>query len=270
MNHLENSNFSQFKGLIFDIDGTLTHDGKAIAGAIDVIKQLREQEFQLRFVTNTTGRSPHQLATQLSRLGFCVIAEEIQTSVTACKHYLSTEMKGKSGYLAIPDVTKPMLTGIEHNEINPDFVVIGDLENGFDYKLLNKLFNFIHNGARLIAFHRNPFYFREGKTWLDSGAFTRVFEGITNQAAIITGKPSSALFNSAVSSMGLMPEQVLVVGDDVSSDIQGANNSGLHSILVGTGKFKPEHLTGDFPKANTIIDSLTELTNLLSNIKAGK
>ncbi len=108
-----------------------------------------------------------------------------------------------------------------------------------------------------------PFISEDDKTWLDSGAFTRLFESITDNTATITGKPSPALFNSAVYSMGLPSDQVLVVGDDVLSDIQGANNAGLYSILVGTGKFKPEHLTGNFPKANAFVSSLTELINLL-------
>ncbi len=160
MNNLKNTNVSQCKGVIFDIDGTLALDSKAISDAIPTISQLREKYLQLRFVTNTTGSSPQQLSSKLSQLGFDIAPEEIQTSATACKHYLSTELSGQSGYFAIPDVTRSMLTGFEYNEINPDFVVIGDLDEGFDYQLLNKLFNYIRDGAKLVAFHRNPFYFR--------------------------------------------------------------------------------------------------------------
>jgi HAD superfamily hydrolase (TIGR01458 family) len=266
MNRIKKINYSMIKGIILDIDGTLTHDGSAIKGAVDVIANLRKSNFKLRFVTNTTGRSPEQISGQLAQLGFDIYPEEIQTSVTACQHYLSTNLQGKSGYFAVPDVTMPMLKGFVNNDSDPSFVVIGDLDDEFSYEMLNRLFNFVHNGAQLIAFHRNPYYFKEGKTFLDSGAFTRAFEGITNKQAVITGKPSSALFDGAVSSMEVKPEQVVVVGDDVSSDILGAQNANLVSILVGTGKFKPEHLKRGFPQANAFIESLSELIPLFENI----
>jgi ribonucleotide monophosphatase NagD (HAD superfamily) len=61
MNRIKKINYSMIKGIILDIDGTLTHDGSAIKGAVDVIANLRKSNFKLRFVTNTTGRSPEQI-----------------------------------------------------------------------------------------------------------------------------------------------------------------------------------------------------------------
>ncbi|MDU6414261.1 HAD hydrolase-like protein [Mixta calida] len=91
-------------------------------------------------------------------------------------------------------------------------------------------------------FHRNPWYFRAGKTWLDSGAFTLALETATQRQAVVTGKPSPVLFNSALASMGLDKSQALMVDDDVTTDIVGARAIGLPTLLVGSGKFRPDDL----------------------------
>lgn len=255
------------KGLIFDIDGTLILHNKPLSGAIDTINALRSANISLRFVTNATGQSPKELAQKLQHLGFHLNADEIQTSVTACQQLLTDEFKGKTGYVAVPDTTKTILAGalenIKQTEEKPDFVLMGDLGNHFDYQILNKIFNYLLQGAQLITFHRNPYIFRDSQTWLDSGAFTMAFEAITQQSARVTGKPFPALFDSAARSMGLNNDQVLVVGDDIYADIPGAINAGMASALVCTGKFKPEHLSNDYPQASLVLQALPELIDKL-------
>ncbi|MCX4027273.1 HAD-IIA family hydrolase [Endozoicomonas sp. SM1973] len=263
VNYLDVIDYSKIKGIILDIDGTLVLNNLALPGAVDAIAKLRGAGIILQFVTNTTGRSPEQLSVMLTKLGFDIKSHEIQTSVSACKYYISTHFAGKSGYLAIPEATKQMLPEVGHTEENPAFVILGDLDYGFNYEVLNRVFNFIRQGAQLIAFHRNPYYFKEGKTWLDSGAFTSALESITQQTAVITGKPSPTLFDSAVNVMGLLKEQVLVVGDDVDSDIQGAKNAELASLLVGTGKFTPEQLSKDNISSNKFISEIKDLLCIL-------
>jgi len=252
------------KGIIFDIDGTLVLNGQAISGAVETVARLREADFCLRFVTNTTRGNSARLAETLSKMGFILEADEIQTSVSACLHYISRHFADSAGYLAIPKNIKPLFKEIRETEHQPDFIVLGDLDDEFNYEILNRVFNFMRDGARLIAFHRNPFYFRFGKTWLDSGAFTMTLESITNQRAVIAGKPSPTLFNAAISSMSLPKNQVIVVGDDVSSDIKGAENAGLKSFLVGSGKFKPTHLTEYHIGSEAFLPQISDLLPLLN------
>ncbi|GLR10921.1 TIGR01458 family HAD-type hydrolase [Mixta theicola] len=255
------------KGFIFDIDGTLILHGNALPGAVATVNRLKEAGFALRFVSNTTSRSAAQLAESLNRLGFTIAENEIQTSVTACLHYLSVHYPTAQGYLAVPENIRGLFSFVSINEDKPEFVIMGDLDNDFNYALLNKVFNFIRNGAQLIVFHRNPWYFSEGKTWLDSGAFTLALESATERRAVVTGKPSPVLFNSAIASMKLDSKQVVVIGDDVSTDIAGARNIGLNAMLVGSGKFKPDDLIKyDISEAH-FLPQLADLLTLL-NLKA--
>lgn len=235
---------TQVKGVIFDIDGTLILNNQPLPGATDTVNSLRNMGVEMRFVTNTTGRTPEQLGKALREFGFEVKDSEILTSVGACVHFLKQNYVGKAGYLEIPEGIQDQFAGIVQTTERPAFVVMGDLDEGFDYAVLNRIFNYMRNGAQLVTFHRNTYFFREGKTWLDSGAFTIAFENITKQKAVITGKPAPMMFQNALSSMKLKKKEVLVIGDDVSTDIVGARKAGMSFFLVRTGKFKQEDLGG--------------------------
>ncbi|GAD80095.1 HAD-IIA family hydrolase [Vibrio ezurae] len=250
------------KGIIFDIDGTLILNNQPLPNARETINDLRKLGVQLRFVTNTTGRTPKQLMTILRELGFQVDASEILTSVAACIYFLNENNYGKAGYLAIPDRIKEQFTKIKQTTKNPSFVVMGDLDKKFDYTVLNRIFNYMRNGAQLITFHRNPFFFKEGKTWLDSGAFTLALEHAGDQKAIVTGKPAAQMFQHAVQSMGLPKHEVIVIGDDVLSDILGAEQAGLQSYLVTTGKFKPEQLNEHDLEKERLLNNLYDVISM--------
>lgn len=236
------NNNQKIKGIIFDIDGTLILNGQPLLGAIGTVALLRKVGILLRFITNTTAKTAEQLGSSLRAWGFDIQDNEIMTSVTACLQFIDKNYPDQAGFLAIPKTLAPQFTKIKQTKDNPTFVVLGDLDKAFDYAILNQVFNYMRTGAQLITFHRNLYFFRENKTWLDSGAFTFALEQTTGQKALVTGKPAPAIFEIAVASMELNKNEVIVVGDDVLTDIQGAKNAGLTGYLVATGKFKPEQL----------------------------
>jgi HAD superfamily hydrolase (TIGR01458 family) len=73
---------------------------------------------------------------------------------------------------------------------------------------------------------------------LDVGPFTSALEYATGAAAVVLGKPASSVFHLAAQSLGLKPEQVVMVGDDVIGDVGGAQEAGCRGILVRTGKYR--------------------------------
>lgn len=230
------------KGLIFDIDGTLIQENAPLPGAVEIIARLKQADYQCRFISNTTGRSATEISKRLQYLGFDIAIEEIQTSVTACLAYLQAHFTGKPGYLAMPEKTKQMLEVISQTDQAPAFVVLGDLAEDFTYARLNQIFHYLLEGAQLICFHKNPFYLRAGQKWLDSGAFTHGLEQASGTQAIMTGKPGPYLFEAALTAMNLPKDQVIIIGDDILTDIQGAHDLGMRSYLVGSGKYHPDHL----------------------------
>lgn len=254
----------KIKGIIFDIDGTLVEDGQAIEGVADTIESLRAKNLQMRFITNITSKTPHEINDMLGQAGIYAAIEEIETAVTACNHYIGSNLKAKKIYPAVPELTAGMLNAAIIDDTSPDYVVLGDLGDRFSYEILNKIFLFLQAGAGLIAFHRNPYFIRNGRNWLDSGMFTMGLEAASGRQAIIMGKPSPAIFQASLDSMRLTKSEAVVVGDDVNTDILGGKQMGLKTILVGTGKYRQGICGESKCLADYFIPTLEELPGLIS------
>lgn len=261
---MNSSKLNKIKYLLLDIDGTLVQSGMPITNAIQVIENVKKSGIMVKYLTNISSRSPDFLAKELAGLGFSVISSEIQTPIVATQKYLSTKDNSKC-YFLIPDDIQCYFDVFEKTEINPDIVVISDVRDRFSYQELNKVFNFLDNGAELVVLHKNMFWFDEGNKVLDVGAFVAGLEIASGKKATVMGKPSLEYYNIALASLGATSDETLVVGDDVLTDIAGANECQALSVLVGTGKYNFSRLNNDFPKPNYFIDHIGLLEDFLEN-----
>lgn len=98
---------------------------------------------------------------------------------------------------------------------------------------------------------------------LDAGAFVAALEYATGREATIVGKPSPAFFRAAAESMGVDLPDMAVVGDDITTDVAGAQACGAAAVLVRTGKFREGDLSGGSPKPDVVLESLASLPRAL-------
>lgn len=253
------------RAILFDIDGTLVFRGKAIAGAVAAVEQVRAQGIAVRFLTNTTARTPADIAAGLSSLGIPAQAADIQTPVTVCLALLAAR-PGVRCHLMLPPPVIGMfddVVGIVRDDSNPELVVIGDMGERFDYATLNRAFLMLRAGAGLIALQKNLYWFAAEGARLDCGAFVLALEAASGVTAQVAGKPSREFFKTALAAVGCLPEQVLIVGDDVATDIAGGNAAGARTVLVGTGKFADNGQRGE---ETYFIDSVQRLPALLAKL----
>ena len=137
--------------------------------------------------------------------------------------------------------------------------MLGDLDEGFTYSLLNKILYLLDKGAQLISFHQNLYMLTESGRVLDSGAFSLVLQHLTGQQAIVMGKPSKQFFESAVARFNQLASNTVFVGDDITTDIAGANRIGAVSVLVKSGKYRDGDLDNTATQPTYVIDSLPDL-----------
>ena len=246
------------KAFLIDLDGTLYFKGEPYPGAIEVVNYLRQEKYQLRFLTNTTAKTPKMLHEQMQALGFDIYENEIFNATYACLLYLRAQ-PGMSCHFMVDDAVKAFFEDILVDDNTPDFVVIGDYGEGFDFHALNHAFRLLMNGAELIALQKNLYWFSSEGMFLDCGAFVTLLETATGKTAKVMGKPSKTFFKIALQSLQLSPNDVVVVGDDITSDIVGAQTMKMQSILVKTGKFKPNQLENLVVKPTWVLDSVSEL-----------
>ncbi len=138
-------------------------------------------------------------------------------------------------------------------------MVLGDIGDAWDYELLDKLFGYLVDGARLVAMHRNRYWQKAGGLHVDIGLFVAGLEYVADTEAVITGKPANAFFDAALRSMGAGSGETLLVGDDIHSDIGGAQRAGLRGVLVKTGKYREALVRESGIEPDWIIDSIAGL-----------
>ncbi|HSE66258.1 MAG TPA: TIGR01458 family HAD-type hydrolase, partial [Gemmatimonadales bacterium] len=238
------------RGFLFDLDGTMYTDAGAVPGALETIGALRSRRIPFRFVTNTTGRPRRQLVERLRGYGCEVSADEILTPVRAAV-VLCQEQGYRPVAPYVPEATLEDLEGLELvagttkrpvGETQPGAVIIGDLGVMWTYELLQEAFGFLLNTTELVALSRDRYWLKGNQLVLDAGPFVVALEYAASCTARVTGKPMKQFYDAAVKSLGLppdvSPDEIAMVGDDVWSDVRGAQEAGYQGWLVRTGKFR--------------------------------
>jgi HAD superfamily hydrolase (TIGR01458 family) len=248
--------------ILLDVDGVFHVSGQPIEGGGQAVARLREAGHRLRFVTNNTTHSRRRLAQQIRGFGVELEDEELQTTPLAAAHAL----KGKRVLaLTMPDIIED-LEGIELVGEGADAVLLGGAEESpevnnqvFSYMNLARAFAELQEGAELYCLHKNRWWQTVRGPLLDTGAFVAGLEYAAEIQATVLGKPSAAYFDAALDALDSDAKLTWMVGDDVEADVGGAAACGLRTVLVRTGKFRPDAVEEARVKPEGIISSIAVL-----------
>ena len=249
-----------YRGVIFDIDGVLTFQGRVYPGAVEVVDALQRKGIALRFLTNSTLKSRASAAHKLRMEGFRVEHEQVITASYATAVYLRGLKPGSVWVMVDRDGIHEFDEFTQDTE-NPEYIVVGDNRSHFDFEHMNKALRLLLGGARLIAMQNEILDNSMGDVELNVGAWVGMLERAAGVQAVSIGKPNPFVFELALRSMDLKKPQVLVVGDRLETDVRGARKFGLACALVKTGEFIPADLEGSL-QPNYVFDSITELLGL--------
>jgi HAD superfamily hydrolase (TIGR01458 family) len=150
------------------------------------------------------------------------------------------EAKQLRPYLLIHPGLMPDFAGLDTAE--PNAVVIGDAAEGFSYGAMNAAFRVLieQPGAPLLALANNRYFRSADGLALDAGPYVAALEYASQVRAQVLGKPAAAIFRTAFEALGSAPGETVMIGDDIESDVGGAADAGLQTVLVRTGKYRPE------------------------------
>ena len=239
--------------------------GTPIAGAAAAVKRLRDAGHRLRFVTNTTTRSRSQVVAGLREMRIEVDDEELQTTGVVA----SRALKGKRVLaLTMPGLLED-LEGLQLVGMNVDAVLIGGADEGeetgriFSYLNLNRAFHELDAGAGLYCLHKNRWWQTADGPRLDAGAFVAGLEYAADTEATVLGKPSAAYFTAALEALDAEAELTWMIGDDLESDCLGAHRHGMKTILVRTGKFRPDEVERSQVQPDAIVSSIAQVPDWL-------
>jgi HAD superfamily hydrolase (TIGR01458 family) len=251
------------RGLLIDLDGVVYQGDIVIPGALETITWIRRTGLPHLFLTNTSSRPRNSIVAKLARMDIVVDSREILTPVIAVRNWIAAEGLTRVAYFVAEGTRKDFDLDTEaqyDRSVSVEAVVIGDLGDAWDFKTLNQAFRLLMENpeAPLLALGMTRYWRAEDGLRLDVAPFVVALEHATGRKALVMGKPSEDFFEQAAEACDLKAEELVMVGDDIRGDVEGAQRAGIAGILVRTGKFTEHDLDTEI-KPEAVLESLADL-----------
>ncbi len=251
--------------LILDMDGVLWRDTTPLGDLVSIFKIINDLGIKVNLATNNASRSPEQYVEKLANFGVQIDSNQVITSAIATANYLK-KIFPECGdvYVIGEDPLREVLGSYGFNPNgNKPVAVVAALDRGINYNKLTEASLLIRSGIPFIG--TNPdksFPIQEGEA-PGAGAILAALEATTGVSPVIIGKPQPPMFNLALERLRSMPEETLVVGDRLETDILGAQRIGCKSALVLSGVTDIESAQKWNPTPDIIASDLTSLLKIL-------
>ncbi len=265
-------------GVLFDIDGVLVTSWKPIPGAAETLRTLADNQVSCAYLTNTTTRSRAQIAELLSKSGMSVSADEVITAAALTADYVRSRYPGARCFLVNSGQIAEDMPGIDivcSTEFSgqrapetPDVVLLGGAGPAYSHLTLSWVYDWMAQGVPVVAMHRSTAWTTADGLRIDTGMYLIGMEETSGRRATAVGKPAPEGFLSAAGRLGVDPDEMHMVGDDLNNDVIAAQVVGMTGVLVRTGKFRQDTLdrwaADEFAmQPNHVIDSVADLPELL-------
>ncbi|HPP78282.1 TIGR01458 family HAD-type hydrolase [Methanospirillum sp.] len=253
----------QIEGVLLDIDGTLMTGNDPIPGADTAIRFLQEKNIPYRYISNGTRKSRKNVLKKLERIGVKVSVHEIYTPAIAAIQYLTDHSIKACNFLITTDVMEDFQeAGIIHDP-KAATVVVGDAGDEFTYASMNAAFRSLMQGGSLIALEKDRYWKDVDGLSLSAGPFVTALEYSSGSTPILLGKPSREFFLNAIKDWNIIKKKILMIGDDIMTDVRGAQDAGLLGAITFTGKFRSEDIDTCPVNPDFVINSIEILPVLL-------
>ena len=218
------------------MDGVIYHGNKVLPGVVEFINWLHEEKKEYLFLTNNSGHTRRELKQKLARMGLEVPEERFYTSALATASFLKEQAPGCSVYAvgeaglfnALYDV------GITMNDVNPDYVVIGEGKS-YSLDVLTKATNLVLKGAKLIGANSDISGPIENGIAPACRALVAPIELATGKQAYFCGKPNPLMMRAGLKLLGCHSAEAVMVGDRMDTDVISGLESGMSTVLVLSG-----------------------------------
>ena len=259
---LDISKIRNKKGFICDMDGVIYHGNKLLPGVKEFIDWLKYENKKFLFLTNSSEKSKRELKEKLFRMGIDVNEDVFYTSALATAIFLSNQKPGGSAYvIGEPGLINALYNaGYTMNEINPDYVVVGETR-ALNYEKIEHAINLVLKGAKLIG--TNPDLTGPGQSGIvpATKALISPIELASGKTAYFVGKPNPLIMRTALKIINCKPEETVIIGDRMDTDIIAGIESEIDSVLVLSGITSTDDLK-NFPYVpNFVLKGVGEIVN---------
>ena len=252
--------FNSKKGFICDMDGVLYHGNRLLPGAKEFVEWLQKSEKEYLFLTNNSASTPKELQQKLKRLGLEVPAEHFYTSALATAEFLRQQTPGCSAYVIGEAGLLNALydAGITMNEVNPDYVVIGEGKT-YSYDTVTKAVNLVQAGAKLVGANSDISGVTDHGVVPSCRALAAPIEIATGKQAYYCGKPNPLMMRTGLNLLGCHSSEAVMVGDRMATDVISGMERGMATVLVISGVSTRENIKAFAYQPTVILEGVGDI-----------
>jgi NagD protein len=229
-------NIKSKSGFIIDMDGVIYHGNLLLPGVTEFLAWLENSGKKYLFLTNSPERTPKELHEKMNRLGINVGEDHFYTSALATASFLSNQKPNGSAYI-IGDaglIHAMYSVGYTVNNVNPDYVVVGDTHS-YNFEKIELAVNLVIRGAKLIGTNPDVSGPVENGITPSTKALIAPIEIATGKKAYYVGKPNPLMMRIALKRLGVKREDAIVIGDRMDTDVICGLESEIDTLLVLSG-----------------------------------
>lgn len=268
---------AKIESFIFDMDGVLWHGERPLPAFRELFSFLDEKGIGYVFATNNANKTLEQYVQKFSRLGVKIKEEMVLTSAEITASYIQNTYDQSSNIFVVGgDGLKLGLKNRGFNvliadtlDIKSNLPDVAAVVVGFNQEVCYKDFALatllINNGADFIGANPDPSFPSEYGRLPGAGALIALVQTATDTPPQIMGKPFAPMFEEAVRRLGGGKSTIAMIGDRLTTDIVGAQNAGLRTILVLSGVIGKEDLAQSEIKPDFVLSGIAELLERMSN-----
>jgi 4-nitrophenyl phosphatase len=257
-----------YRGVVLDVDGTVLRGDDPIPGAAEGLDRLAADGLRRLFVSNNPTKRPPAYAERLRRAGFDATPDEVVTAGTITTAYLAAEHAADALFVVgepalVEQLADAGLTVVD-DERRADVVVVS-IDRSFDYdRLTAALRACAGEDVALVGTDPDMVIPAAEGDVPGSGAIINAVAGVTGREPdVVLGKPSTQALDVVRDRLDVPPEECLVVGDRLDTDVALGERAGMTTALVRTGVAADVHLVDSDVRPDYVLDSLADVGTIL-------
>ncbi len=225
------------KALLLDMDGVLWRGTQPIGSVTENLATIAAKGLKAAFVTNNSTLTVEQYQEKFRKFGAKVEAKQIYTSANSAAHYLHMQYpQGGSVYVIGETGIQQALETRGFTLADTDCIaVVAGLDRQLTYDKLRTATQLIAMGAAFIGTNPDRTLPSPDGPVPGAGSILAALQAASGVQPTIIGKPGAAGFMAAMDAMGVTPQETLMIGDRVDTDVAGAQAAGCRAGLVLSG-----------------------------------
>ena len=255
----------KIKAVILDMDGVLWRENEPIGNLPEIFMKMSSANLKILLATNNSTRTPEQYQDKLANFGVSISPDQVITSGMATAYLLKKRFpQGEKVFIVGSEALKLTLKqyGFTHSEQDVLAVVVS-LTRDFDYQILSRAALLINAGADFVGTNPDVALPTPEGLLPGTGAILAFIEAATGKKPILAGKPYPTMMEMALEQLNLSPQEIIMVGDRLSTDIAFGQNAGCATGLVLSGISSLDEAKNWKPKVNLVCENLEKIIDQL-------